>query len=106
MSDEVKPEERAMFDRLREEAGLPSTLEERIVASLEERGLLRRYRSRIDRRALATAVLAAARGFAVCGWFESPLPPPRSRCVLFRHFAAGCVDVLTWGEVDHVHVGR
>ena len=81
MSDELKPEERAMFDRLREEAGLPSTLEERIVASLEERGLLRRYRSRIDRRALATAVLAAVVGFAAGGWFERPRTPPGPRSI-------------------------
>src|SRR2546428_14094952 len=78
MSDELKPEERAMFDRLREEAGLPSTLEERIVASLEERGLLRRYRSRIDRRALATAVLAAGVGLSPRGRVERAPHPPRA----------------------------
>ena len=81
-----------MFDRLREEAGLPSTLEERIVASLEERGLLRRYRSRIDRRALATAVLAAVVGFAAGGWFERPRTPPGPRWVLLLYLPAGRVD--------------
>jgi hypothetical protein len=103
MSDELKPEERAMFDRLRDEARLPSTLEERIVASLKERGLLRRSRSRNDRRALAAAVLATVVGFAAGGWFERPRKPPGPRWVLFLYSPAGRVDASPGGEEGRVH---